>query len=48
MSIVVNRDGGWFAIAGIEALVWAQIDPFGWDPDTALLTDEDWSLVGEG
>ena len=26
----------------------AQINPFGWDPNTALLTDEDWRLVWEG
>jgi hypothetical protein len=26
----------------------AQISPFGWDPNTALLTDEDWRLVWEG
>jgi hypothetical protein len=26
----------------------AQVSPFGWDPNTALLTDEDWRLVWEG
>lgn len=26
----------------------AQVDPFGWDPNTALLTDEDWRLLWEG
>jgi hypothetical protein len=26
----------------------AQLSPFGWDPNTALLTDEDWRLVWEG
>ena len=25
----------------------AQLNPFGWDPNTALLTDEDWRLVWE-
>jgi surface antigen len=25
----------------------AQISPFGWDPNTALLTDEDWRLLWE-
>ena len=26
----------------------AQVDPFGSDPNTALLTDEDWRLLWEG
>ena len=26
----------------------AQVDPFGWDPNTALLSDEDWRLLWEG
>jgi hypothetical protein len=25
----------------------AQVSPFGWDPNTALLTDEDWHLLWE-
>jgi surface antigen len=26
----------------------AQINPFGWDPNTAELTDQDWHLLWEG
>jgi hypothetical protein len=31
-----------------SGLCMAQMDPFGWDPNTKLLTDEDWHQVWEG